>query len=372
MKVHHSLPVVLFAALLIMACLPGGGSAAQADPTPTPLAVPTTPVAPTTAPQENLGPYTFPPGINPLTGLPLDDPARARLRPVAVKISNAPPLVRPQAGIGQADVVFEHYAEGGLTRFTALFLSELPRRVGSVRSARLIDVEIPEMFESYLVYAGSSGGVRERIEASAFADRAFYGVETGPPAYFRDPAIEVPHNLFADVIAVHELAESRGVASPAPLFYSALAFGAEIPPGGSPAATIDIQYRASGAYWQYDADTGLYARWSDGAPHFDATTGEQVTAANVVVLYANHVEDVTIVENEFQGHQSYSIQVQLWGSAPAVMFRDGQRYEGRWERPDPARMFTLRDTQGDIFRLRPGVTFFQLVPLGFDSLATTP
>mgnify|MGYP005845005659 CR=1 FL=1 len=255
-------------------------------PSLTPSAQPgpgTTPT-PSPTPQGWVGPYVYPEGINPLTGLPVDDPARLALRPVAVKISNAPPLVRPQAGLGQADVVFEHYAEGGLTRFTAVFLSQLPRRVGSIRSARLIDVEIPEMFESYLVYAGSSGGVRARIEATAFAGRAFYGVETGPPAYYRDPAIPVPHNLFADLVAVHERAASQGVNSPPAPGYSTLAFAPEPPPGGDRASTIDLRYQGTDVRYRYQEDDGLYYRWSDGQPHLDATLNRQVAAANVVVL----------------------------------------------------------------------------------------
>ncbi len=341
---------------------PGPNLTPSAQPRPG-----TTPT-PSPTPQGWVGPYVYPEGINPLTGLPVDDPARLALRPVAVKISNAPPLVRPQAGLGQADVVFEHYAEGGLTRFTAVFLSQLPRRVGSIRSARLIDVEIPEMFESYLVYAGSSGGVRERIEATAFAGRAFYGVETGPPAYYRDPAIPVPHNLFADLVAVHERAASQGVNSPPAPEYSTLAFAPEPPPGGDRASTIDLRYRGTDVRYRYHEDDGLYYRRSDGQPHFDATLNRPITAANVVVLYANHVEDLTIVESEWQGHKSYSIEIQLWGEGPAVYFRDGRRYPGTWARPDGRDMFLLRDADGAIMRLKPGVTFFQLVPLDFDGL----
>src|SRR5215470_809427 len=77
-----------------------------------------------------IGPDSFPLGVDPLTGQVVADPASLNRRPMVVKISNAPPLVRPQAGIGAADLVFEHYAEGGLTRFSAVFYSDAPNRVG--------------------------------------------------------------------------------------------------------------------------------------------------------------------------------------------------------------------------------------------------
>ncbi|MDW8102145.1 MAG: DUF3048 domain-containing protein [Anaerolineae bacterium] len=56
----------------------------------------------------------------PLTGEPVDNPEKINRRPLAVKIANSPE-VRPQSGLSFADIVFEHLAEGGLTRFTAIF-----------------------------------------------------------------------------------------------------------------------------------------------------------------------------------------------------------------------------------------------------------
>jgi hypothetical protein len=55
------------------------------------------PVSAQIDPQGTVGPDTYPHGVNPLTGLVVPD-ANALLRhPIDVKISNAPPLVRPQA-----------------------------------------------------------------------------------------------------------------------------------------------------------------------------------------------------------------------------------------------------------------------------------
>src|SRR5262245_18857242 len=68
-----------------------------------------------------IGPDSIPPGVNPLTGQPVADPAVLNRRPIVGKISNAPVLVGPQAGIGAADIVYETYGEGGLARFYALF-----------------------------------------------------------------------------------------------------------------------------------------------------------------------------------------------------------------------------------------------------------
>ena len=112
-------------------------------------------------PTEEVGPFSYPPGLNPLTGLPYpSEDARLR-RNLIVKVSNWPPAVRPQHGINQADLIFEMESEGGVTRFAAIYRSNAPEKVGSVRSARLVDMELLNMYAALLAYSGTSGPVRE-------------------------------------------------------------------------------------------------------------------------------------------------------------------------------------------------------------------
>ncbi len=308
-----------------------------------------------------LGPDTFPSNANPLTGLPVDDPAVLERRPMVVKVSNAPPLVRPQAGIGEADLVYEHYAEGGLTRFSAIFYSRAPERVGSIRSARLIDYELVPMYRGLLAFSGASAGVEEYIFGSEFAERSYKGILYGPPYYWRDETVEVPHNLFANAAALWELATEEGLNERPELH--GMAFHPELPPGSSGTANmIDLRYRATRVQWEYDAELGRYRRFSDGLPHFDANLNEQVTAANVVVLYAQH-EFTDIVESQFQDSVSYSIEIRLWFEGEATLFRDGLRYDGLWVRPTREDMIGLRTADGGLLYLKPGNTWFQVVRL---------
>lgn len=305
------------------------------------------------------GPDDFPTGYNPLTGLLVEDPAMLERNPVLVKISNAPPLVRPQAGIGEADLVFEHYAEGGLTRFSALYYGQMPERVGSIRSARIIDYELMAMYQSLLAYSGASIGVEDLLNHAEFADLLYKGVLFGLPYYWRDDAIEIPHNMFTNPAALQTLAEAQGHAYTPTL--RGMAFSATPPTtGAEPHGLIDIRYRATRVHWDYDAETGRYTRTTDGRPHLDANTGEQVSADNVVIIYANH-RFTDIVESEFQGNVSYSIEIELWFEGDAVIFRDGQRYEARWQRPTRQHLLSLETVDDEIFPLRPGNTFFQIV-----------
>jgi hypothetical protein len=340
-----------------------------------------------------IGPYTYAENINPLTGLGVADPAQLNRRPIVVKISNSPALVRPQAGIGTADLVFEHYTEVGITRFSAIFYTNAPQRVGSIRSARLIDYELVPMYQGLLAFAGASIGVDKRIYGSEtiienlcrpredidqcrleadviapagfvppsdFVDRAYKGVLYGAPYFFRDETIPVPHNLFANLEALWQLAEGDGNGGRPDL--QGMAFHET--PQGTPAGSgiyAQVRYRTTLVEWHYDPVTARYYRSTDGQRHFDANTAEQVSAANVVIVYAGHFL-TDIIESQFEDTIHWSVQITVWSEGDAAILRDGVRYEGRWLRPTRADLLTFETVAGELIYLKPGNTWFQLVP----------
>ncbi|MCQ3938703.1 MAG: hypothetical protein DPW18_16900 [Chloroflexi bacterium] len=68
----------------------------------------------------------FPAGVNPLTGLQVEDPSLLRTPAMMMSISHFPVAARPQAGLSFASWVFEHYITEGATRFLAAFYGEFP------------------------------------------------------------------------------------------------------------------------------------------------------------------------------------------------------------------------------------------------------
>jgi hypothetical protein len=311
--------------------------------------------------EEALGPVDFPLNVNPLTGLEVADPNVLNRRPIIAKISNAPPLVRPQSGIGQADIVYEHITEGGLTRFSAIFYSQAPTRVGSIRSARLIDYELTEMYKGLLAFSGASGGVEAKLNASEFNQRLYKGVAMGLPYYWRDEEVEVPHNMFTNLAEIWRLAGEQGF-NQRPLLRG-MAFLQEPPPGEAGLGVkADIRYRATRIIWTYDEATGKYMRVADGKGHYDYNTEEQISADNVVILYIGHYL-TDIVESEWQGSVSWSAQVTIWPEGDAVLLRDGKRYEGTWVRATRPDLLGLRTKAGELLYFKPGNTWFQAVQL---------
>ncbi|MEK7312617.1 MAG: DUF3048 domain-containing protein, partial [Chloroflexota bacterium] len=201
-------------------------------PTPDPASVQPSPTVETV-----IGPETYPAGINPLTGLPADE-ATLNHRPLAIKISNFPRYVRPQAGLSLADIVFEHYAEGGTSRFTAVFYGNNADRVGPIRSARLIDTVIPEMFHAALIASGSSSGVLQRIAYKDWAD--VFVAETngyGCPILLCQES-EDANSLFSSTAAIRQALAAKGLDTRQP--FRGVAYFSQPPAGGTPVDTLRV------------------------------------------------------------------------------------------------------------------------------------
>ena len=332
-------------------------------PAPTATATATASATATTAPLLLLDADDFGADRNPLTGEQVSDPAVLQRRPIAVKISNAPPgFVRPQSGPNQADLVFEHIAEFGVTRFTAIFYDELPPDVGPIRSGRLIDVELPAMYDAAFSYSGASVGVNQKLWASDFAQRI---LPNRPPGHYRTGADKpYEHTLYGTpALWIEELAE-QGLNVP-PQFANYMAFSEAPPAGGQPVSRIVLDYPSTTAEWRYDSASNRYLRWSDGVTHHDANTGEQLSATNVAVVYAPHVLDLNICEHIRAGDTecaAFSVEIQIWGQGPARIFRDGQMYEATWKREQRADMLTFYDAAGNPLPLQIGNTWFQMAP----------
>ncbi|MEN8098376.1 MAG: DUF3048 domain-containing protein [Chloroflexota bacterium] len=338
-------------------------------PVPSPTPAPNNPAATSLpTPEGMIGPDEFPDGVNPLTGLEVSDAETLLRRPVSVKISNSPAqYVRPQSGLSKADLVFEHYAEGGVTRLTAVYYSNVLSQVGSVRSARIIDLEIPAMYQSAFAFSGASAGVKQLIRESDFFTRSIspdFGY--GEPYFYRVPREGVPleHTLFADLYDIWAWMDNREINQPVKL--RGMGFSEIVPESDSNAKRVHVNYIAgeSQVTWIYSPASGNYQRWQGGMTHTDSQSGAQLTASNVVVVYAHH-QDTDILEDHVGGGH-YSIQIQIWGEGRAQLFRDGKLYEGRWRRSERHDMLSFVDDQGVTLPLKPGNTWFQLVPIDFD------
>ncbi len=335
---------------------------ATPEPSATPQPTATTTMTPTLSaallPRE--------PGVSIFTGLRPADPAVLDRRPLAVKVDNDPAVV-PQSGMNKADVVVESPKEACMTRFTAIFQSQDAARIGSIRSARIVDKELPVIFDAILAFSGGVEPVRQMLYKSEdLSDQILEQARNGA-AFFRDPNIRVPFNLFANTDTLWKVATQKGW-NKAPEPTAAWVFSEGAPEGGAPATSMSMPFpRNLPVSWAYDAGSGRWLRSIGGNAHMDKAEGKQISAANVVVLTVNTVQ--TLIPE--QGTQlttgpcsNASVEVQLWGRGPVRILRDGQVYEGQWVREGRDAPFRFMDAQGRDLPLKPGNSWWQIVSPG--------
>lgn len=318
-----------------------------------------------------IGPESYPDGVNPLTGLPVADPALLDRRPMLVKVSNFPPIVRPQSGLNQADIVWEHLLAGGVTRFSAFFLSQDVEKVGPIRSGRLVDFQLTTIYRSFFVYSGMAQGTLDYLNRDD-AVRAVAIGGSGPcPALCRYPeeGVALEHTLYGDTAALRDLAAGMDRdTEPEPVI--GMAFSEDTPPGGAALDGIDLHYRESVVGWEWAAERGQWLRVQDGEPHFDANTGDRVHAENVVIFEEFHTEQPR-VRDGYWGPPNYAFSVNFAGSGRAILLRDGQYFEGVWVRDPVDLALRYYDRDGELLPFAPGRTFFNLVPRWVDGYSLT-
>jgi LysM repeat protein len=297
---------------------------------------------------------SHPENINPLTGLPVDDPAVLRRRPIMVRIGNDQGA-RPQVGLNSADVVYEEITEWWVTRFTAIFLSQTPTTVAPIRSARLINVQLGPQYQGALAHSGGSDPVRWEISQAPIANLdEFYNAQ---PYFYR------PNEGWQTRLAINTEAARTYMADnnlDAPVAVQGFLFSDTIE-GGEAAENIFIAYPRATSFtqWSYDAASGQYLRYVDDQPLVDFYDGH-VSANNVIIYFAEH-QETDIVED---ANGATSIRIIVNGTGPAWFFRDGKLNKGYWE-TDGSRTPYFAYNDGSPYHLKPGRTWVEVVPTYF-------
>ncbi|MFM8999736.1 MAG: DUF3048 domain-containing protein [Actinomycetota bacterium] len=291
--------------------------------------------------------------ICPLTGL--DAPSgTVPARPVlAVKIENSP-LARPQAGLNDADIVYEEPVEGGITRFIALFQCTDVDRLGPVRSARTTDADVLVQYGvPVFAYSGAAPPVRQLVAQVGLLDVNF---ESNPDLYDRDPAREMPHDVFTSTSRLW-----AGASWPSEAPEPVLPYDADPPPVSRPAASVHLDFSASSdVWWRWDAALGLWLRSHGDEAHL-LEDGMQVGAATVIVQVVEVVPGTII---DAAGNPSP--EVTLVGTGKAYVFRDGRVVVGTWVRGSLGEGTRFLTKDGQEIALAPGRTWIELFPSTID------
>jgi hypothetical protein len=133
--------------------------------------------------------------------------------PLAVMVDNFP-AARPQTGLAAADIVYEALAEGGITRFLAIYTGADPELVGPVRSAR----------HYYVYWAAEYNAPVVHVMASDEGYAAFVNTglpdldeHRGDPGFQRSPDRPMPYNTYTSPAFDRQILSDYGALWPGSL-----------------------------------------------------------------------------------------------------------------------------------------------------------
>lgn len=307
--------------------------------------------------------------------------------PLGVMIENHQDA-RPQSGLTSADIIYEAVAEGGITRFLAVFYCNDAEFIGPVRSARTYFVDFISEYGPFPLYA-HVGGANTPGPANALGQISDYGwtgyndlnqfsvgtVYSGAKktlVYQRDydrmgRDVATEHTMYASTTKIWDYAaEDRKITNKNEdgeswdTNFTAYPIKEDEKESARPASQ-QISYNFWSGYgdysvrWDYDPVTNTYKRTNGGKPHIDLNNKQQLSPKNVVVLFMKESR----ANDGYEGnlHMLYGTK----GTGRALIFQDGREIEGTWSKKNRTAHLFIKDKRGQDVEFNPGQIWFSVV-----------
>ena len=284
--------------------------------------------------------------------------------PIEIVLENSGPA-RPQAGLQDADVVYEYISEYSITRMTAIYFNRIPDQVGPVRSCRMINPYLGYAYAGMTMCSGVSNGTSPWMfgvfPESRLVPNLMEPYDHGGH-FFRVGSRPVPHNLYTSGDRAGRLRSE-----------SAQSDGdyAVDPPhdDGSAGQTADPpSVPLHGVTYSYDPASRLYFRSDHGQPFTDQSTGRQLGVKTVAVMHVPF-HDAGWVEDDNGG--AHSVWYDMLGSGPAEVYSDGQVVHATWHMGSAGLAYYdnhapvwFTDEAGKVMLLNSGLTWIHVAGNG--------
>ncbi len=294
-------------------------------------------------------------------------------RPLAVMIENHIEA-RPQSGLTNADIIYEAVAEGGITRFMAVYLCNIADvQVGPVRSARTYYLDWLGEYDGLYAHVG---GANTPGPADALGQIIKYDVKDlnqfsiGFPIFWRDyqrlgHPVATEHTMYSTSEKLWGVGAKRGWSA---TDSEGMRWDEDFIPwkfkddkGGGSVNNITVNFWESQTNyrveWNYDSETNTYKR-KNGEPHMDLNNNQQLTAKVVIVQF----------QKESNANDGYPGNVHLLykttGSNQALIFQDGNVIDGKWIKSSRLDRTKFVDSKNKEIELNRGQIWIQTVPEG--------
>ena len=273
-------------------------------------------------------------------------------RPIAVMIENHPDA-RPQSGLNDADIIYETIAEGGITRFLAIYHSRESNLIGPVRSARPYYVEWADSYNALYAHVGGSREAISLINKLGIADlNQFYLGKY----FWRDPGRWAPHNVYTTTEKLRQAAKSKKYETNLTDIRGYL-FKDDIAEDLRPESqkfTVNFNYNYAPTY-SYSSKCNCYTRSILGTTQTDKKSQKKITTQNVIVVFSN-------LSSTYLRGTAYT-SITTTGSGVAYIYRDGVKITGTWKRTAGKPIRFYDSGAGEVI-LNRGRTWIDIVAKG--------
>lgn len=284
---------------------------------------------------------------SPLTGVKVKDEAATKQAATAIMIENSPDA-RPHSGLKQAGVVYEAIAEGGITRYLAIYQESKPSLIGPVRSLREYFVDWLTPYQASVAHVGGSAQALKIVRNGKYRDiDQFFNSST----YWRSNDRYAPHNVYTSFKNIDALNKKKGFKTSEFKSFSRVDGKAADKPTATRVA-IDFSSALYNTEYRYNPKTNKYARHLAGAPHKDREKGT-ITPSVVVAMW---VDESTVSEDGARE------RIKTSGSGKAVVFQNGTAANITWRKKSRSAPLELISKSGEPVELIRGQTWIAAVP----------
>lgn len=264
--------------------------------------------------------------------------------PLAIVVNNHKDA-RPQSGLSSADTVLEVLAEGGITRYVAIYHNNYDvSKIGPIRSLRYYMIEFASGYSDAMIlhhgWAGFDGAAFERYNAKTDARGAVskFGIKDihTEASTYRDPVKAKKsgyvHALYTDFTRINKEIDRLSKASGWELGVDdtmSLKFKEDaLLESRGLFQSVDVKFISLStsdysARFTYDKTTNTYPRFIGGIADIDELTNKQISPKNVIIEWHNYAD-----AND--GHSR--IVIDMEGQDKATILMDGEVIEATWKK----------------------------------------
>ncbi len=304
---------------------------------------------------------------SPLTGLEVSDANLLKTATTCVMIENSP-SARPQSGLSEAGIVYEAIAEGGITRFMAIYQEAKPEIIGPVRSVRLTYAEMAKPYKCSIAHVGGSDNALRLIRNNSgfrdidqfFNDSYYWRANTRP----NGTRIYAPHNVYTDATHLDALNFRKGYTESIFTGFSRLDPDTIVENTELNATTVSIKMSSAlyNPVYTYDANTNSYLR-------AHASGGAHNSMLKDGTLVQNSPKVVVALKTDTVPRGDSYLDYKTTGSNDAFIFQNGTVIAAKWSRPDADSPLRLIDSEGNDIKLVRGQVWISIYPSNSGSVS---